>query len=58
MILDVFGFVVDIVGHGPVERFLIKFNMPINYTASYIIFIISFVVLVLSILLRKKLEKR
>jgi hypothetical protein len=58
IILGVFGFILDIVGHGPVERFLLKFNMPIHYTASYIIFIVSFIVLILSILMRKKLEKR
>ncbi len=58
MILGVFGFVLEIVGHGPVERFLLKFNMTIDYTASYLIFIICLAVLILSILLRKKLEKR
>lgn len=57
MILGVFGFVLEIVGHGPVERFLLKFNMTVNYTVYYVIFIISFAVFILLGLLRKQLEK-
>lgn len=52
--LGLFGFIYEFLGYGPLNRFLLKYNLNLNFKVMWVVFGISLMIYVITGLLKRK----